>query len=135
MQPKLKIHQLSTAFNVACLGLAIALVIPALSKAPPITLTEKKVSPTTPDKLSELRELKLTSGEEIAIVKLWGYTYTGLTPNTDLKVIREAQKSGKYLFLILESDEPQPVWGWYLRGNQVSPINQQFTQRYPEIFK
>ena len=130
----MKIHQISTAVSVSCLGLAIALILPTLAKAPPIVITEKKITPTTPDKLQEIRELKLSSGEAIAIIKLWGYSYNSLVPNTDLRVIQEAVKSKKYLFLILESEDTRPVWGWYWREGQVLQINQEFTNRYPEVF-
>jgi hypothetical protein len=124
---------------IASLGTAIALTVPHVAKMPPSKSTSVELA--TP----ELSELASEDGKKWAVIKLWKYQYDpAVIPNTDLKIIAEAINSGKYHYLILESEgtkgnPEKSTWGWYLAkiGDRWStnPITKSFSDKYPEIFE
>jgi len=59
-------------------------------------------------------------------------------PNTDLRIINDAIFSNGYDYLILESEDANPVWGWYMARVAsrwvLLPVTDKLTNKYQEIF-
>lgn len=137
------VHKIAAAIGAGSTALAIGLIIPDLTKAPALNLS--KTSPNAPKVAiatnSESRSIRLKNGDNLAVIKVWKYRFNeSIPPNTDLKVIREAIASNNFQFILLESEDVTPFWGWYLAPNaskkwQLYPVTQEFINQHPEVFE
>ena len=109
------------------------LSIDAIAKIPN---KPKHVQIKTPQ---ELTNITSSDGKRFAIIKTWGYKFnSNAMPNTDLRIINDAILSNQYDYLILESGDSNPVWGWYMArvANRwvLLPVTDKLTNKYQEIF-
>jgi len=126
------------AIPAACLSLSLfatsigsILSVDAIAKIP--NKPPKIEQPKTPQEFSSLIS---RDGKRWGIIKLWGYKYNPqIPPNTDLRIILSNLNSQD--FLLLESADKSPVWGYYLSmrtGLIPQPVTDDLVNNYPEIF-
>jgi len=133
------IYQICLGVGIISTGAGILMVIPEMAKSPALTIAPKSPAVAFPSN-SELRAIKTKDGQNLAVVKTWGYVYNPMIPpSTDLKILQEAMSSNGYSLIILESDSNPAVLGWYLQpdlnGNwQLYQITEQFKNQYKELF-
>jgi len=122
------------AISLLATSIGSILSVDAIAKIP--AKTPQVEQPKTPQ---ELTNLTSTDGKRFAIIKTWGYKFnSNAMPNTDLRIINDAIFSNQYDYLILESEDNNPVWGWYFTrvANRwvLLPVTDKLTNKYREIF-
>jgi len=119
------------AISLLATSIGSILSVDAIAKIP--AKTARIEQPKTPQEFSSLIS---RDGKRWGIIKLWGYKYNPqIPPNTDLKIVLSNLNSQD--FLLLESDENSPVWGYYLSmrtGLIPQPVTDALVNNYPEIF-
>jgi len=121
------------SFSLLATVIGSVLSVDAIAKIPN---KPKQVQIKTPQ---ELTNLTSSDGKRFAIIKTWGYQFNpSAMPNTDLRIINDAIFSNGYDYLILESEDANPVWGWYMArvANRwvLLPVTDKLTDKYQEIF-
>jgi len=120
---------LSLSFFTTSVGFILS--VDAIAKIP--NKPQQVEQPKTPQEFSSLIS---RDGKRWGIIKLWGYKYNPqIPPNTDLKIVLSNLNSQD--FLLLESDENSPVWGYYLSrrtGLIPQPVTDALVNNYQEIF-
>lgn len=133
------IYKVCLGIGISATGLGLLLIIPEMAKFPALTITKESPSVAFPTN-SELRAIKLKNGQNVAVIKTWGYKYNPMIPpTTDLKVLKDAIATMGYDFILLESDSNPAILGWYMQPNklgtwQLYQVTQEFKNRNKELF-
>jgi len=118
-------------FSLFATGIGSFLSVDAIAKIP--NKPQQVQQPKTPQEFSSLIS---KDGKRWGIIKLWGYKYNPqVPPNTDLKIVLSNLNSQD--FLLLESEDKPPVWGYYLSsrtGLIPQPVTDDLVNKYPDIF-
>jgi len=119
------------AFSAFATVIGSVLSVDAIAKIP--NKPKQVQQPKTPQEFSSLIS---KDGKRWGIIKLWGYKYNPqIPPNTDLKIVLSNLNSQD--FLLLESEDKPPVWGYYLSrrtGLIPQPVTDDLVNKYPDIF-